>query len=58
MSIRYRSVRERRMAPSLSEPAYLKPNKTPLLLPTIKKGRYQFYDELSVSPDFVNISKT
>lgn len=57
MSSRVRSPRERRMAVSHSEPSSLRQSRrTPLILPNIKSRRPTFYDEIILSPDFVDIT--
>jgi hypothetical protein len=60
MQPRLRSPRERRLNFSLSEPHSLRPqkHKLPLLLPTLTSHKPRFYDEIQLSPDFVNIPIT
>jgi hypothetical protein len=57
MSSRVRSPRERRMVASHSEPAALRhSHRSPTHLPLIKSRRPTFYDEIIISPDFVDIT--
>jgi hypothetical protein len=60
MSTRSRSLRDRNMVVSHSQPAAIRLSKTPLMLPHIpsKRPKMIFYDELTVSPDYVHISRT
>jgi hypothetical protein len=59
MSSRVRSPKQRKIALSLSEPSVLhdKP-RLPLHLPQIQSKKPLFYDEVLISPNFINISKT
>ena len=43
------------MAVSVSEPSYIRANKLPMILPQIKPKNTAFYEEITLSPDFVRL---
>jgi hypothetical protein len=57
MTSTHRPARERRMSPSASEISRIRQSRLPVVLPHLnsKHKRPQFYDEISVSPDFVRL---